>query len=314
MAGREQSACKGCPAAHVVSAHPGDSRTTTQAVTRKMGPQDIPAGLRLCRASGWNQVEDDWHLFLTLRPYGCRVAEENGEVVGTVATLRYEERFSWVAMMLVDPERRRAGIGRKLLSEALDLLNNERCVRLDATPTGREMYRLYGFEDEYPLLRFARPAERRQASSVKGIVRQMMKADLAEVFAFDCQAFGADRSAILTSLFRRSPNYAWVSESTASHSGTQGYCLGRPGFRYHQIGPVVASDERIAGELVAQCIHANAGVCFGIDAPQHSRSWREWLIEQGFVEERPFVRMCRGELRDPGEFGSVFAIVGPEFG
>jgi len=297
-----------------VSAHDQNCGATTQVITREMGPRDIVGGLRLCRASGWNQVEDDWQLFLTLRPDGCRVAEGNGEVVGTVATLRYEERFSWVAMMLVDPQHRRIGIGTKLLSEALDLLSDEECVRLDATPTGRELYRLYGFQDEYALSRFAREAGRGQAAMVNPMVRPMHEADHAEIFAFDRQAFGADRSAILISLFGRSQNYAWVAESSTSHSGIQGYCFGRPGFRYHQLGPVVARDERIAREIVAQCLHHNAGVCFGIDAPQHSQSWHDWLVQQGFVEERPFVRMYRGEIRYAGELGSVFAIVGPEFG
>ena len=30
-----------------------------------MSLEDIPDGLRLCRASGWNQVEEDWRVFLT---------------------------------------------------------------------------------------------------------------------------------------------------------------------------------------------------------------------------------------------------------
>ena len=50
-----------------------------------MTPEDVGAGLRLCRASGWNQLESDWDLFLTLSPAGCRVAEKNGRVVGTVS-------------------------------------------------------------------------------------------------------------------------------------------------------------------------------------------------------------------------------------
>jgi GNAT acetyltransferase-like protein len=234
--------------------------------------------------------------------------------VGTVVALRYQERFSWVAMMLVDPQHQRAGIGRRLLSEALDLLGDERCIRLDATPVGRELYRRYGFQDEYALSRFAREAGHRQPDAVNASVRPMRQEDLAEIFAFDRQAFGADRSEILNSLFERSPNYAWVIEPPNSHSGIQGYCFGRTGFRYHQLGPVIARDERIAQDVVATCLHHNSGVCFGIDAPQHSQSWRDWLIEQGFVEERPFVRMYRGKMRHAGEVGSVFAIVGPEFG
>ena len=31
---------------------------------RAMTMEDIPGGLRLCRAGGWNQLEEDWRLFI----------------------------------------------------------------------------------------------------------------------------------------------------------------------------------------------------------------------------------------------------------
>ncbi|MBV8569475.1 MAG: hypothetical protein JO319_02585, partial [Acidobacteriaceae bacterium] len=58
---------------------------------RQMTQQDIPAGEALCRASGWNQLQSDWSLFLERNPEGCRVAELDGEVAGTVASLPYED-------------------------------------------------------------------------------------------------------------------------------------------------------------------------------------------------------------------------------
>ena len=54
---------------------------------RTMRVADIDAGLRLCRASGWNQVTRDWQQFLALAPHGARVAERDGRIVGTVATV-----------------------------------------------------------------------------------------------------------------------------------------------------------------------------------------------------------------------------------
>src|SRR6266581_4104988 len=129
-----------------------------------MTSDDIAAGLRLCRASGWNQLESDWRCFLELNPEGCRVVEsdsaesDNAEfgrvesdrrVAGTVATLRYEEKFSWVSMLLVDPEMRHRGIGSLLLGEALRLLEDMETIRLDATPAGKLVYDKFGFVDEY---------------------------------------------------------------------------------------------------------------------------------------------------------------------
>src|ERR1035438_9940915 len=67
---------------------------------REMNASDIEAGLRLCRAVGWNQLESDWRCFLDWNPLGCLVAVRDGVVVGTVATLRFEGRFGWISMVL----------------------------------------------------------------------------------------------------------------------------------------------------------------------------------------------------------------------
>ena len=86
-----------------------------------MTVNDIPAGLHLCRASGWNQLESDWRVFLNWNPSACRVAERDGTIVGTIAALRYGDCFSWLSMVLVEPSERGAGIGTHLLQEGLDL-------------------------------------------------------------------------------------------------------------------------------------------------------------------------------------------------
>jgi GNAT superfamily N-acetyltransferase len=277
---------------------------------RDMWPQDIPAGLRLCRASRWNQLEDDWSLFLNLSPAGCRVAEKDGHVVGTVATLRYQDRFSWVAMVLVDPAERRAGIGTRLLHEGLALLSDQHCVRLDATGVGRQLYIQHDFADEYPIARFATTVNPALIVRATGKVRRMSEQDLPSIFDQDRENFGADREPILRSLFARSPDCAWVAVAP----DIQGYCFGRPGFLYQQLGPIVARDESLARALVSECLTHKSGERFGIDAPQHCASWLDWLRLIGFTEERSFIRMYRGKNRYPGQPECVFGVVGPEFG
>src|SRR5262245_30623159 len=48
---------------------------------RHLTLDDVPAGLRLCRIAGWNQLAADWELFLRLSPGGCRAAVCDGNVV-----------------------------------------------------------------------------------------------------------------------------------------------------------------------------------------------------------------------------------------
>src|SRR5688572_20198533 len=107
---------------------------------RVMNPADIAAGLALSRAARWNQTEREWELFLRLNPKGCRVAVIDERVVGTVATARYEDRFAWIGMVLVDPAERGQGIGGRLMAEALYVLKDMPSIRLDATPAGHAVY------------------------------------------------------------------------------------------------------------------------------------------------------------------------------
>ena len=278
---------------------------------RNMTAGDIPAGLRLCRANRWNQLEEDWRLFLLLNPAGSRVAEKNAEVIGTVATIRYEDRFSWLAMVLVDPRERGVGVGTRLLHEGLALLHDQKCVRLDATPAGRQIYQRHGFVQEYTLHRMVGTAGPDRLSSPSHASRPMRAEDLPEMMALDTQVFGAHREEVIVDLLHCAPQYAWVLEIDGQ---LRGHILGRPGHLYEHLGPIVARDLECALRLTAACLRANPGRIFAIDASSFESGWREWLIAHGFVEERPFIRMRRGDNHYPGVPERQFGIVGPEFG
>src|SRR5574341_1471527 len=158
---------------------------------------DIAVGLELCRASRWNQLSRDWELFLKLSPTECRVAVKDDRVIGTVTTVRYQDRFSWVGMVLVDPAERRQGIGTRLLLEAFDILSDQTAIRLDATPAGREVYLKLDFVDEYCLSRMETVVSDRLTRDENNAARPMTKSDLPVVFEMDRQVFGADRRVML---------------------------------------------------------------------------------------------------------------------
>ena len=276
-----------------------------------MLPGETDAGLRLCRLSSWNQLEDDWRFFLDSPGGGGRLAENNGEVVGSVAFLRYGANFSWLSMMLVDPKERRGGIGSRLMASALDALASESCVRLDATPLGEPMYRRFGFGPEYELARMVGTVTSESFAESIACTEPMTSADFADVFAMDRRVFGADRSALLASFHRRAPALAFVARKGAD---VVGYCFGRPGYLYQQLGPIVAESEGVARSLAARCLSIQEGRRIAIDAPASAMEWTRWLESAGFRIERRFLRMRRGENAFPGIPDLQFAIAGPEFG
>jgi GNAT superfamily N-acetyltransferase len=278
-------------------------------VLRAMTPEDIAGGLRLCRASGWNQLEEDWRLFVESSGSGGLLIERAGKILGTAAYMRYDA-LAWVAMMLVDPAERGAGLGAQLLAGALAALGDAPCVGLDATPLGEPLYRRFGFVGDYSLARTKATIDGSRFSGNAGAARRMLASDVEAVSRRDREVFGADRGRLLAALFERAPECAWIVPDA---DGVKGYSFGRPGHLYYQLGPLVASDAATARELLTGCLSGLGGRVFAIDAPLLDAQWLEFLKSVGFVEERRFLRMfVRGHVH-PGIPARQYAICGPEF-
>jgi GNAT superfamily N-acetyltransferase len=276
---------------------------------REMLAADIPAGLRLCRASHWNQTDRDWEHFLTAAPGNALVAVEQGAVVGTVAALPYGS-FTWISMVLVDPSARGRGIGTTLLTRGLELVPRESTARLDATPAGEVIYRKLDFVSEYGLSRLFLDSRPTGVTRGPG-VRPLESSDWPALLEMDLRAFGASRASLLERLAAESPGYAWVVED---HGRLHGYLMGRHGHLRDQMGPLVADSPETARVLLAAVLASRTRHEIFIDVPEHQPEFRDRLAQLGFAMERPFLRMYRGRLTTPGTPSLVYAITGPEFG
>jgi GNAT superfamily N-acetyltransferase len=276
--------------------------------SRPMKIEDIPAGILLARANRWNQLPRDLEIFLRLSPDDCRVAVSKEKIVGSVTTIRYQQAFSWIGMLLVDPSCQRQGIGMQLLQEALHILRSESTIKLDATPAGREVYLKMDFKDEFSLSRVqstVRPGVLKTAKA-----RPVREHDLRKISAFDQSIFGASRRPLLEWTHAGSPHLAFLAEEGAEVTG---YCLGRKGFTFTQIGPVIANDLAIAEDLVSAALANCTGQPVILDIPHHHPQWQSWLTSIGFSEQRPFIRMYRGNNTSHGIPEKQFAILGPEY-
>jgi GNAT superfamily N-acetyltransferase len=277
---------------------------------RPMTLADIPLGMRLKQLANWNQLPADWDFLIRAGAGGNFVASYQGKEAGTVTTLSYQNRFSWIGMVLVDPQFRGLGIGTALLHQAIDQAAAKGAVRLDATPQGQKLYDTLGFKTERELVRLQRPPlvpTPSPGQEVKWLSNDL----LPRLAGLDRTAFGADRMAVLRYLQSNAPEYAFYVEQDQEITG---YCLGRGGSAFSQIGPIVAHRPEDARDLLLAALSASPDRAFVVDAPAEKTGWLEELKTLGFAGQRPFIRMYRGELRHPGEPGLPYAIAGPELG
>jgi GNAT superfamily N-acetyltransferase len=280
-----------------------------------MTEADLEDGLRLSRASGWNQTVEDWRVLLSVGPGLFRVAAEEGRIVAAGGAARYGDALAWICMILVDPARRGHGIGTRIFddvlgrTEALVRAGGLRVVGLDATPAGHGIYVQRGFRDAGGLVRMRAERKGSGLESCPPTVRPLTAEDLAAVLAFDREVFGADRGAVLRWAFATAPDLAWV----AHQAGATAYCFGRHGDHSDQVGPVVTDDPALARDLVSACLSRPGGRPLIVDARTES-SWQAALSEMGFREQRPFTRMYQGDARPVARPVREPAVLGPEFG
>ncbi len=308
-----------------------------------MTSADIPAGMRLKEIAGWNQTQEDWERFLEAAPEGCFVAEWNGQVAGTVATIIYEQRFAWIGMVLVDPTLRGKGIGTALLIKAIDYLDAKRvpCMKLDATPQGKPIYARLGFRDEYEIERHSltreaygdspglgvAPTFRACPEQSEGSASADLKASatnqtgtqtaaagaesLDALLEFDHKVFGADRSALLRSLAKSAPELVAIDRSGGA---VEGFALGRQGSLADQLGPWAAANASAAREVFDDFLRRSRRPVVFVDVLRDNAWAPALLAARGFQFSRSLTRMYRGENAHPGRPDLLGAILGPEFG
>ena len=197
-------------------------------VFRDMTPEDVPAGLRLCRIARWNQRAEDWQALLANGFF--RVALRGTTIVGSGGAVVYGGRLAWVAMILVDPDERRHGIATHLMQEILARLKAVEVVGLEATPQGAPVYGGLGFTDRGGFARMERPADAEPVRAERGptVPRPLAAPDLARLAAHDRAVFGADRSAVLA--WAREYFVPWVVRRIRRTSSGDGVLPKRPTF------------------------------------------------------------------------------------
>jgi GNAT superfamily N-acetyltransferase len=255
---------------------------------------DAVAALPLSAEAGWNQTEDDWRLFIRRgHTFGIR---SQGTLVATAAALPYD-RFGFVGMVLTTAAWRHRGLATRLLACAVAALTDAgQTAVLDATPAGRPIYQRQGF---LPV-----DALERWIGEAVGTPRAA-SAPVAAIAELDALAFGARREFLLADFLRRPGTVALIEQG--------GCALARNGRRVVQIGPVIATHEGHAIELLQRLLGCVRGPVF-LDVPTRWTSLSEWLQQQGLKRQRPFTRMALHRAQPFGHPTRLFAAAGPEYG
>lgn len=274
---------------------------------------DIGQAIRLSNAERWNQTNEDWKLLIQNPQNECLAAVADGNIIGTATAINYKNDIAWIGMVLVDREYRGRGVSKMLLSSLFERLRACRSVKLDATPAGQPVYQRFGFKDEYLVYRMTSDSVLgHELSFDDGIYPEPIQIDnIPEIIEFDKRVFGANREQLIRFLFKNDPGNAWVIRR---NSKITGFVLGRNGSRFHQVGPLYASNMEDSKKLIAKSFAGLDGQSVVMDILEDKKELILWLNSLGFSIQRPFIRMYKNENPFLGVPENQFLICGPEFG
>jgi len=280
---------------------------------RSMQLDDIEPGMRLSAAENWNQTEKDWKLLIENPENICLVAETKNKVIGTTTAINYSNKIAWIGMVLVDKKYRGQGVSKSLLTNVLENLRSCKSIKLDATPAGQQVYKKFGFKDEYQITRLINPSMKSfpMNDDLDILPEPILPKHVEDIAAFDENIFGANRISLIRYLIKEYPHKAWILKR---NNKIEGFVLGRDGNKYNHVGPVMASTTFDAQILISKALKKLNNQPVIADVLNNKEELLNWLHSFGFLMQRHFLRMYKKKNPLPGIIDKQHLICGPEFG
>ena len=255
----------------------------------RLAPEDLDDTLALAADRGWQPDARKWALLLEVgEVYGVRAPA--GGLAGSVTVTHYGSELAVVSMMLVRARFEGRGLGRRLMTHALERAGDA-TVFLYATPLGRALYEKLDFR----VISAVTTSIGRFTAGPSGATRAADPGDLPAILALDAAATGIDRSELLTRYLGLARELRVLERDGA----VQGFAAAAGTAERVVVGPLVAPDAHAARALIADVASASdAPVRLDVDARHDGLC--EWARARGVEPADRAWLMVRGDRELPG--------------
>lgn len=259
----------------------------------------------------WPHRQKDWE-FLRRVGRGIVAVDGIGRVFGSAMWFPHGEQFATIGLVITTPRTQAQGGGRWLMDQVLKQCG-KRDLALNATHAAYPLYLSLGFTSEAVVC--MRQGEVRQTLPAipmpDGELKELADDQWAEITAIDARAFGASRDRLLEALRGLS------STVVLSRDGAVvGYSMCREFGRGHQIGPIVAQNDRDAIVLLAAQLKKLPGRFVRVDSREREGVFAEYLAQCGLEIAETVTTMSKGrrflnrEINGPWVYGLAGHAVG----
>ena len=251
----------------------------------------LDQAVQLSNTVGWPHRRCDWQRLLTL---GSGIAGvNNGGLISTGMHWSFDARLATLGLVIVSPDYKRQGLGRKVMETLLEAITAER-IELHATQAGAELYRSLGFKETAWVHQCQGWVTDSMAGQVPSslpphtLLRDFRASDYEAMIALDEQAIGSPRQALLSSLLAQGE--ALVLEQ--DNGQLSGAAICRDFGHGYVIGPVIANEHDDARCLIEAWLTRLSGSFVRLDTLDAELA--AWLDGTGISEVDHIPQMVAG--------------------
>lgn len=251
--------------------------------------EDLPAILQMALEEGWISDLIEFQIFIELNPFSCFVYVEDGKVVGSIMTFQHSQS-AWIGNFVVSRERRGRGIGRELLTRAINCLEEKKKkqIFLNAACGAEGLYEKFGFKKVMPVSRWRGKAAK---SVEKGMNFRRNIPDIFNFLKVDTSLWKDERFSLITQLS--------LTRCICFHYKPSGFLMYGKAGRVVIVGPweLENGDEKTAEKLFTSGLselEPQSEVL--LDVPSVNKKAERILSKHNFEVVSSTLFMCRGKL------------------
>ncbi len=233
---------------------------TSDCTVRRMTRAELDTVIAWARAEGWNPGLYDADSFYATDPNGFIVGEVDGQLVGSVSAVAFDDSYGFMGFYIVRPEMRGKGYGLRIWNEAMAYLGS-RTIGADGVPAMLAKYESIGFRIAYRNVRYQGKGGGTEPDGLVG---------LGAVSFDDLVKYDAAHVPVPRTIFLKH----WVAQRDAvvrialEGSRIVGFGMLRACKGAFKVGPLFADSPEIAARLFAS-LRANApGSTVYLDIPE----------------------------------------------
>ena len=260
-------------------------------IYRAMSRVELDVVCQWAVQEGWNPGLDDADTLYATDPQGFFVAEDDGELVASLAVVNHSPDFAFLGLYICKPEYRGRGVGYQLWQHALPHAGN-RTMGLEGVLDQQDNYGKSGFV-------FANLTRRyvgRLPPATSAQVRELRESDIPAILQWDERASGYQRAPFLAPWLRgNSTRQTLVFDNGTGPVGAATCRACQEGFR---IGPLLAPDMAVTSTLLSAVAAAHPDAELQIDIPQTQTELSRFCEQSGMTVSFETARMYKGTPPD----------------